>query len=266
VKVFGIFNLFHFVVTAVSFVSILSMVSGPRSVAGGMFHSSWMQFFWIAFYLIISLVVLFLLIFKTDRLADWLHLPDNDILVSLDSDGLMRVGILLLGIYFFLSGVTRLSGNMISMGAAIAMGMQSYRFSQVISPLIMVFSGALLVFWADRVRELIMRWSQAGAKSIIGWVLLFIVGIALVSFTVGRIKLKRTHGVSYSVCQDFGPVSVSSTPVPAPRKLYLESATNGPVLAGEGGAASAVSVTVALPTNTTASSNGVYVPQPALYQ
>jgi hypothetical protein len=163
----------------------------------------------------------YLLLFKTERLADWLHVPDGDISKSIDYDKLLSIGIKLLGLYYTVFGLVsflRWSVNLHVMEIKEVVG---DRFTLLYLPALLKFVlGGVLAFGSDFVVRLISAAKQTSAKNVAAIFFVILLVLFVASGMVVRFSVRHRSPKAH--------VSMSMVPIQDSRSISykLHSATN----------------------------------------
>ena len=197
IKVFGFFALIRWVSMAFSLVAMVNMLG--HGSASGSVSSDIMSFGGVALYAVMVIAVFVFAVFKTDKLADWLRVPDGEIFDKLDADDLMLIGIRLVGIYFLLTGMAQLANSAVTYGNMIAMGMERVSVVKLIPPLLIGGIGAFIALKSEAVVRFILSCSEISSKKIVGAVLILFVLMTVIFMAVGRmdaVKMRNSFGRS----------------------------------------------------------------------
>ncbi len=176
-KLMGLYLLFF---TTQYFFSLTMMLS----IASGNATNS--RFFMSIFFSLIGLCLLFViiwtLIFRTDWLADKVRVPDEP-LPNMNHQMVLRVGIILLGIYFLFGAFTALF-NIATSAASFKelQGSHAMILRQIITTLFKVALGGWLTFRSDVVACLIDKSEKTNGVLVAG----VVIGICLVLVILGE--------------------------------------------------------------------------------
>ncbi len=185
-KVVGVVQLYHWVSYFASIWLIFSFASDSYG-AGRV--NRFLQVAGVLGYVLLTLGVIWLLLLKTEWLADKLGIKEDDSLPEISTDVILRVGFQLVGLYMFLVSLPKIFGVIFQVGSYSWMGgMTKHIWSSALPAVLQVVLSLFLLIRTDMILKLIKKGEKAPGKNIfIGGCIILVV---LTFIGVGVAKTK----------------------------------------------------------------------------
>jgi hypothetical protein len=123
-------------------------------------------------YLVIVLLLSYLLLLKTDKLADWLQVPDGDLELKPDYKAGLGLAIKILGLYFLVNGIVGFCREGVTVNATrqmMAGEFKNVQLVRVFMPLLVrIILGGLLAFRTGMVAKLVDEADTVQTKKLLG--------------------------------------------------------------------------------------------------
>ncbi len=222
-KIVGIVLLYQWLVYLSSMLIIFSSLS---DFSAGKDTNVFLQIVGVAGYIFLSVGVVWLLLIKTEWLADKLGINEDDLLPALTVNVAVRVGFKLIGIYIFLVAMPRIFNVIFRAGSYGWMGgLTKHIWTGALPAVVQVVLALFLMIRTDRVLRVIEKGEKTQGKHIVVVGLLVFALLVFVGFGVAKTKWSEFNPnvSSYAVTRGCNNKSVTDEPMPIDDEKLNES-------------------------------------------
>lgn len=192
-KLFGVYQVYAalvgFMQVCLIFISIVGIREADRFAGGASQYFPALAF--ALTYLLLALGMAWILLMRTDWLADKMDLKDDGIPEGGQEGALLRTGVKLIGLYVTVSALPAIVRLFLGPTLFSSNPPRLDFWSQGVPLIIQLALGLFLAIWADRALDLLTQWRKADSRKVILVWVVILVGLLLAGIFVNSLRTGR---------------------------------------------------------------------------